>query len=110
MDTTDDVIRIQESAETLQKVLKTKLPDGLQDLAAVQERLEAYNVHGNRFSERVFKFLKDQFEQQVNSKYNCTNLIKPFKKTGQIISRKEDKILTYREQEKSNTIKYCTAS
>ncbi|KAL4211949.1 exocyst complex component Sec3-domain-containing protein [Rhizopus microsporus] len=65
MDTTDDVIRIQESAETLQKILKTKLPDGLQDLAAVQERLEAYNVHGNRFSERIFKFLKDQFEQQA---------------------------------------------
>lgn len=89
MDTTDDVIRIQESAETLQKILKTKLPDGLQDLAAVQERLEAYNVHGNRFSERVFKFLKDQFEQQVNSKYNCTNLIKPFKNRPDYIKKRE---------------------
>lgn len=65
MDTADDVIRIQESAEILQKTLKTKLPDGLQDMVAVQERLETYNVHGNRFSDRVFKFLKDQFEQQV---------------------------------------------
>ncbi|EIE80531.1 hypothetical protein RO3G_05236 [Rhizopus delemar RA 99-880] len=65
MDTVDDVIRIQESAEMLQKILKTKLPDGLQSMVAVQERLESYNVHGNRFSERVFKFLKDQFEQQA---------------------------------------------
>ncbi|CAO3701218.1 unnamed protein product [Rhizopus stolonifer] len=65
MDTADDVIRIQESAEMLQKTLKTKLPGGLQDMVAVQERLETYNVHGNRFSDRVFKFLKDQFEQQA---------------------------------------------
>lgn len=69
MDTVDDVIRIQESAEMLQKILKTKLPDGLQSMVAVQERLESYNVHGNRFSERVFKFLKDQFEQQVKFIY-----------------------------------------
>jgi hypothetical protein len=69
MDTVDDVIRIQESAEMLQKILKTKLPDGLQSMVAVQERLESYNVHGNRFSERVFKFLKDQFEQQVKLIY-----------------------------------------
>ncbi|KAI9254224.1 exocyst complex component Sec3-domain-containing protein [Sporodiniella umbellata] len=65
MDSADDVIRIQESAEMLQKTLKSKLPDGLQDMVAVQERLETYNVYGNRFSERVFKFLKDQFEQQA---------------------------------------------
>lgn len=65
MDTVDDVIRIQESAESLQKVIKTKLGDGLQDLVAVQQRLESYNVHGNKFSERIFKFLKDQFEYQA---------------------------------------------
>ncbi|KAI9481520.1 MAG: exocyst complex component Sec3-domain-containing protein [Benjaminiella poitrasii] len=65
MDKVDDVIRIQESAEILQKVIKTKLDDGLQDMAAVQQRLETYNLHGNRFSERIFKFLKDQFEQQA---------------------------------------------
>jgi hypothetical protein len=64
MDSVDDVIRIQESAEILQKVIKTKLGDGLQDMTAVQERLETYNIHGNRFSERIFKFLKEQFEYQ----------------------------------------------
>lgn len=62
MDTVDDVIRIQESAEILQKVIKTKLGDGLQDMTAVQERLETYNIHGNKFSERIFRFLKEQFE------------------------------------------------
>jgi deoxyribodipyrimidine photolyase len=65
MDTVDDVIRIQESAEMLQKVIKSKLGDGLQEMTAVQERLETYNIHGNRFSERIFKFLKEQFEYQV---------------------------------------------
>jgi hypothetical protein len=65
MDTVDDVIRIQESAEMLQKVIKSKLGDGLQEMTAVQDRLEVYNVHGNRFSERIFKFLKEQFEYQV---------------------------------------------
>lgn len=65
MDTVDDVIRIQESAEMLQKVIKTKLPDGLQDMAAVQDRLETYNIHGNKFSERIFRFLKEQFEYQA---------------------------------------------
>lgn len=68
MDTVDDVIRIQESAEILQKVIKSKLGDGLQEMTAVQERLESYNIHGNRFSERIFKFLKDQFEYQVKTK------------------------------------------
>lgn len=67
MDTVDDVIRIQESAEILQKVIKTKLGDGLQDMAAVQERLETYNLHGNRFSERIFKFLKEQFDYQAKA-------------------------------------------
>ncbi|KAI9256368.1 exocyst complex component Sec3-domain-containing protein [Helicostylum pulchrum] len=65
MDTADDVIRIQESAEMLQKVIKTKLGDGLQDMTAVQDRLETYNIHGNKFSERIFKFLKEQFEYQA---------------------------------------------
>lgn len=65
MDTVDDVIRIQESAEMLQKVIKTKLGDGLQDMTAVQDRLETYNIHGNKFSERIFKFLKEQFEYQA---------------------------------------------
>ncbi|KAI8091056.1 exocyst complex component Sec3-domain-containing protein [Gilbertella persicaria] len=65
MDTVDDVIRIQEAAEILQKALKTKLNDGLQEMTAVQERLEAYNIHGNKFSERTFKFLKHQFEYQA---------------------------------------------
>ncbi|KAG2192485.1 hypothetical protein INT47_002164 [Mucor saturninus] len=65
MDTVDDVINIQESAEMLQKVIKTKLGDGLQDMSAVQERLETYNIHGNKFSERIFKFLKEQFEYQA---------------------------------------------
>lgn len=65
MDTVDDVICIQESAELLQKVIKTKLGDGLQDMSAVQERLETYNIHGNKFSERIFKFLKEQFEYQA---------------------------------------------
>jgi predicted nucleic acid-binding Zn-ribbon protein len=67
MEQVDDVIRIQESAESLQKVIKSKLTDGLQDMVAVQQRLESYNVHGNKFSERIFKFLKDQFEYQVNT-------------------------------------------
>jgi UDP-2,3-diacylglucosamine pyrophosphatase LpxH len=69
MDTVDDVIRIQESAEMLQKVIKSKLGDGLQEMTAVQERLETYNIHGNRFSERIFKFLKEQFEYQVERDY-----------------------------------------
>ncbi|KAI7899871.1 exocyst complex component Sec3-domain-containing protein [Cokeromyces recurvatus] len=65
MESVDDVIRIQESAEILQKVIKTKLEDGLQEMIAVQQRLETYNVHGNKFSERIFKFLKEQFELQA---------------------------------------------
>ncbi|CAO3618885.1 unnamed protein product [Mucor fragilis] len=70
MDTADDVIRIQESAEMLQKVIKTKLGDGLQDMAAVQQRLETYNIHGNKFSERIFKFLKEQFEYQAKQYFD----------------------------------------
>ena len=67
MDTVDDVIHIQEAAEILQKALKTKLDSGLQEMTAVQERLETYNIYGNKFSERIFKFLKDQFNYQVRA-------------------------------------------
>ncbi|KAI8990352.1 exocyst complex component Sec3-domain-containing protein [Pilobolus umbonatus] len=65
IESVDDVIRIQESAEILQKVIKTKFDDGLQDMRAVQEQLETYNKYGNKFSERTFKFLKEQFEFQA---------------------------------------------
>ncbi|KAI8967455.1 exocyst complex component Sec3-domain-containing protein [Mycotypha africana] len=67
MDTVDDVIRIQESAEMLQRVIKSKLEDGLQDMVAVQQRLESYNIYSNKFSERIYKFLKDQFETQARN-------------------------------------------
>jgi hypothetical protein len=87
MDSVDDVIRIQESAEMLQKVIKTKLGDGLQDMTALQERLETYNLHGNRFSERIFKFLKDQFEYQVKG-------YRP-RKAGQPHEQIEDGLIKY---------------
>jgi hypothetical protein len=67
MDTVDNVLRIQESAEMLQKVLKSKLGDGMSEMRAVQERVEAYNAYGNKFSERVFNFLKDQFDYQAKT-------------------------------------------
>ncbi|OAD71491.1 hypothetical protein PHYBLDRAFT_187571 [Phycomyces blakesleeanus NRRL 1555(-)] len=65
MDTVDDIERIQSSAERLQKVLKIKLDGGLQDMHAVQEKLETYNVHSNTFCSRINDFLKKQFDQQA---------------------------------------------
>lgn len=66
MDTPDDIKQIQASAEKLQKVIKTKLDGGLQGMKAVQERLEMYNIQGNNFSNRIFEYLKTQFDHQVS--------------------------------------------
>lgn len=102
MDTVDDVIRIQESAEMLQKVIKTKLGDGLQDMAAVQQRLETYNIHGNKFSERIFKFLKEQFEYQAKHYFDHKARASPVdtrKGGGSIVAQPhepiEDKLIKY---------------
>ncbi|CEP09602.1 hypothetical protein [Parasitella parasitica] len=101
METADDVIRIQESAEILQKVIKTKLGDGLQDMAAVQQRLETYNIHGNKFSERIFQFLKGQFEYQASHYFD--QKVKPspvdLKKIGPIVAQPHESI-------EDNLIKY----
>lgn len=101
MDSVDDVIRIQESAEMLQKVIKTKLGDGLQDMAAVQQRLETYNIHGNKFSERIFKFLKEQFEYQAKNYFDHKARSSPVdtRKGGSIVAQPhepiEDKLIKY---------------
>ncbi|KAI8382970.1 exocyst complex component Sec3-domain-containing protein [Blakeslea trispora] len=98
MDTVDDVIRIQEAAEILQKALKTKLDSGLQEMTAVQERLETYNVYGNKFSERVFKFLKDQFGYQAKiyadhqSRSSPTGHKKNISNSGSIVARPHEQI------------------
>ncbi|KAG0167424.1 hypothetical protein DFQ30_006068 [Apophysomyces sp. BC1015] len=67
METAKDVHNIQESAEKLQKVFKNRLGGDLQDMKAVQEKLEMYNIHSNNFSARIFEFLKTQFDLQARS-------------------------------------------
>ncbi|KAI9302709.1 exocyst complex component Sec3-domain-containing protein [Cunninghamella echinulata] len=62
MESTDDIIRIQDCAENLQKVLKIKLDDNLHELRAVQEMLETYNGYNNEFSTRIYEFLKSKFD------------------------------------------------
>ncbi|KAI9311228.1 exocyst complex component Sec3-domain-containing protein [Dichotomocladium elegans] len=66
VDTAENVEQIQAAAEKLQKVLKIKFEDGIQNMKAVQERLEAYNTHSNAFSARIFEHMKGQFEKQAN--------------------------------------------
>ncbi|OBZ85134.1 Exocyst complex component 1 [Choanephora cucurbitarum] len=98
MDTVDDVIHIQEAAEILQKALKTKLDSGLQEMTAVQERLETYNIYGNKFSERIFKFLKDQFSYQAKiyadhqSRSSPTGNKKNITNSSSIVARPHEKI------------------
>ncbi|KAF7721909.1 hypothetical protein EC973_003948 [Apophysomyces ossiformis] len=67
METAEDVHRIQESAEKLQRVFKNRLSGDLQEMKAVQEKLEMYNIHSNNFSARIFEFLKNQFDVQARS-------------------------------------------
>ncbi|KAI8364634.1 exocyst complex component Sec3-domain-containing protein [Radiomyces spectabilis] len=66
MDTAEDVEKIQQSAESLRRVLKIKLDAGMQDMTAVQERLAMYIVHSNNFSSRIYDFLRAQFDQQAH--------------------------------------------
>jgi hypothetical protein len=65
METTEDIVEIQNSAELLQRALKIKLEDNLHELAAVQEMLENYNVYNTEFSTRIFDYLKSKYETQV---------------------------------------------
>ncbi|KAI8097568.1 exocyst complex component Sec3-domain-containing protein [Halteromyces radiatus] len=67
MDTTDDIVEIQNSAELLQRALKIKLPDNLHELTAVQEMIEKYNIYSNEFSSRIFDYLKSKFEHQAGA-------------------------------------------
>ncbi|KAI9007517.1 exocyst complex component Sec3-domain-containing protein [Phycomyces nitens] len=77
METVEDIERIQSSAERLQKVLKIKLDGGLQDMKAVQEKLEAYNVHSNTFCSRINEFLKNQFDQQAKVLADSKTRVQP---------------------------------
>ncbi|KAI8332221.1 exocyst complex component Sec3-domain-containing protein [Chlamydoabsidia padenii] len=65
METTEDIVEIQNSAELLQRALKIKLEDNLHELVAVQEMLENYNVYNTEFSTRIFDYLKSKFETQA---------------------------------------------
>lgn len=65
METTEDIVEIQNSAELLQRALKIKLEDNLHEMAAVQEMLENYNVYNTEFSTRIFDHLKSKYETQV---------------------------------------------
>ena len=65
MDTAENVDQIQRAAEKVQQVLKIKLGDGMQNMKAVQERMAVYNSHSNKFSARIFDFMKSQFDKQV---------------------------------------------
>lgn len=65
MDTAENVSQIQAAAEKLQQVLKIKLDDGMQNMRAVQERMEVYNAHSNKFSTRIYDHMKQEFEKHV---------------------------------------------
>ncbi|ORZ08930.1 exocyst complex component Sec3-domain-containing protein [Absidia repens] len=65
METTNDIVEIQNSAELLQRALKIKLEDNMHELVAVQEMLENYNVYSTEFSTRIFDYLKSKFENQA---------------------------------------------
>ncbi|KAI7886029.1 hypothetical protein K492DRAFT_156532 [Lichtheimia hyalospora FSU 10163] len=65
MDTAENVGQIQAAAEKLQQVLKIKLDDGMQNMRAVQERMEVYNAHSNKFSTRIYDHMKQEFEKHA---------------------------------------------
>ncbi|KAI8066373.1 exocyst complex component Sec3-domain-containing protein [Gongronella butleri] len=62
LDSVRDIERVQKSAEVLQRVLKTKLEDGLDELRAVLEMVEMYNNCSNEFSTRVNDFMVSKIE------------------------------------------------
>ncbi|ORX62016.1 hypothetical protein DM01DRAFT_1315340 [Hesseltinella vesiculosa] len=57
LDTPRDIDRCQKSAAILQRVLKTKLDDNMDELVVVQEMMEMYNNCSNEFSTRVYDYL-----------------------------------------------------
>ncbi|CAO3581957.1 unnamed protein product [Absidia cylindrospora] len=65
METTDDIMEIQNSAELLQRALKIKLEGNLHELSAVKEMIETYNTYNIEFSTRIFEHLKSEFESQA---------------------------------------------
>ncbi|KAI7855257.1 exocyst complex component Sec3-domain-containing protein, partial [Circinella umbellata] len=77
MDTAENVDQIQRAAEKVQQVLKIKLGDGMQNMKAVQERMAVYNSHSNKFSARIFDFMKSQFDKQVNINQKAVSVRTP---------------------------------
>ncbi|KAI8143952.1 exocyst complex component Sec3-domain-containing protein [Fennellomyces sp. T-0311] len=99
MDTAENVDQIQRAAEKVQQVLKIKLGDGMQNMKAVQERMEVYNSHSNKFSARIFDFMKSQFDKQAENQRSVSGRPNTSRKQQPVVAMPhtvvEDNLIKY---------------
>ncbi|KAL1922367.1 uncharacterized protein VTP21DRAFT_9906 [Calcarisporiella thermophila] len=67
LESSQGLSRLEDAAGALMRVLHNRFEDGLQDLKAVQERMQVYNGHSNQFCSRIFEFLQVMLAAQAES-------------------------------------------
>ncbi|CAG8586488.1 15863_t:CDS:10, partial [Cetraspora pellucida] len=70
MDTPQGVQNIEQAAEQLKLAIKTPFDKSLQEMKAIQEKIESYKYHAKNFCSRFCEYMRMMFQYQAETLMN----------------------------------------